>query len=453
MRSCLPKVLHDLAGKPLLAHVLDTARALNPRKIHVVIGYEADRVRSVFSSEKDLSWVEQKQQRGTGHAVKQVLPHIGDDALVLVLFGDNPLVQQNTLDKVISTLGQPETKNAPDIVLVTAEVAEPAGLGRILRDPAGKLAAIVEDKDASPDQLAIREINTGIMAASKTLLQPYLDQLEPDNAQNELYLTDIVALAAKSGTDIAVCNTEKEYEALGINDRAQLAEVERVYQNLEAQRLMLGGVTLRDPSRLDIRGDVDVGMDSILDANIVLEGRVKLGERVHVSSGVCIRDSIIEDDVVIHPNTVIEGAMIGKRCELGPFARLRPGSELEESVKLGNFVETKKSHIARGTKASHLSYLGDSDIGERSNIGAGTIVCNYDGIDKHQTVIGDDVFVGSNATLIAPLKIGDGGFIAAGSTISVEVAKEELAIGRGKQRNITGWTPPAKRKPKINRES
>ena len=448
MKYRLPKVLHPLAGRPLLEHVLQTARQLEPARIHVVVGYGASDVKQVFRECDDICWVHQAEQKGTGHAMQQALSGIEDSAVVLVLFGDCPLVSLMTLR---ATLAELKTINASDselpkgLVLVSANVSNPSGLGRILRDNRDKPLAIVEDRDATPAQRQIHEINSGIMALPKFLLNDYLVQLKAHNTQNEFYLTDVVAMAVADELDIRIHNCPDELEVAGVNDRVQLSKLERVVQHRCAENLMLSGVTLLDPSRIDVRGDVVAGMDCIFDANVVLEGKVTLGERVKLESGVCIRDAEIGDDVVVHPNTVIEGAKIGSRCELGPFARLRPGSELENEVKLGNFVETKKSHIGKGTKASHLSYLGDTTIGGGSNIGAGTIVCNYDGKEKHQTIIGDDVFIGSNATLVAPLRIGNRGFIAAGSTVTVEVAEAELAIGRGKQKNIKGWLPPSER--------
>ena len=440
MRSDLPKVLHHLAGRPLLSHVLATARDLKPDQIHVVIGFGADRIRATYAhADNDVSWVLQNKQKGTGHAVQQALPGIKDGSNVLVLFGDVPLVSTGLLKKC--------TAACPDagvtLRLVTACVSDSTGFGRIVRAEDGSVQRIVEDKDATPDQSSIDEINTGILYAPVSNLARYLDQLDMDNAQGELYLTDVISVAVSEGAQIEGLVAERPDEVLGINDHIQLATMERYYQERSALNLLKSGVGMADPKRVDIRGTVDAGVDCYIDCNVILEGTITLGNRVRIESGVVIKDSRLADDVHIFPNTVIEGAEIAAGCAVGPFARIRPGTELSDGVKIGNFVETKSARVGKNTKASHLAYLGDASIGSGCNIGAGTIFCNYDGVDKHRTELGDGVFVGSNSTLVAPINIGDDAFVGAGSTLSKGVRSSELAIGRGKQRNIAGWLSPA----------
>jgi bifunctional UDP-N-acetylglucosamine pyrophosphorylase/glucosamine-1-phosphate N-acetyltransferase len=394
MRSRLPKVLHDLAGRPLLAHVLAAARALNPERIHLVVGHSSDRVRAAFADSRDLIWAEQAQQLGTGHAVSQALPGISDDATVLVLYGDVPLVDAGMLSACLAPA------NGGAVIVVTAEMSNPTGFGRIVRDEKGRVTAIVEERDASDEQRTIREINSGIMAAPGGLLRDLLGQLGRNNQQGEFYLTDVVGLAADRGIDVighkAVCSDDVS----GVNDRAELARLERVYQRREAARLMAAGVTLRDPARFDVRGELTAGIDCVIDVDVVFEGRVTLGEGVRIGAGCVIKDARIGDGVVIHAHTVMDGAIVGAGCELGPFARFRPGTELADHVKIGNFVETKKTRLGPGTKSNHFAYLGDTTTGANCNIGAGTIMCNYDGFAKHETRLGNDVFVGSNSTLV-----------------------------------------------------
>ena len=439
MRSGLPKVLHPLAGRPLLDHVLDTARRLEPSRIHVVAGGEhGDEVRGCFANIPDLSWVRQEPPRGTGHAVGEALPVVADDSTVLVLFGDAPLTTVDTATRCVEAAGD-------GIGLATVILDDPFGFGRILRDGEERIVGIVEERDASDAQKAITEVNTGILAAPKRILEDLVGALRADNDQGEYYLTDVVALAVARGLSVTGVTADAE-ESLGVNDRAQLARLERIHQRREASRLMAAGVTIMDPDRIDIRGVLRAGRDCVIDVNSVFEGAVTLGDGVRIGSGCVIRNAALGNGVSVEAMSVIDGATIADGCRIGPFARLRPGTELGESVHIGNFVETKKASLGAGTKANHLAYLGDASVGEGSNIGAGAVTCNYDGVDKHRTEIGDGVFVGTNATLVAPLVVEDEAYIGAGSTITTKVGREDLAVGRGRQRNIRGWTPPAKRK-------
>ncbi|MBV1905703.1 MAG: bifunctional UDP-N-acetylglucosamine diphosphorylase/glucosamine-1-phosphate N-acetyltransferase GlmU, partial [Pseudomonadales bacterium] len=406
MRSKLPKVLHCLAGKSLLAHVLDTARLLEPKKIHVVSGYGTKEIQLAFESAKDINWVFQREQKGTAHAVQQALPHIHNNSNVLVLYGDVPLISLGVLQNCVD-------RSQRVMRLVTTIMSDPAGLGRIVRDANNAVCEIVEEKDADDEQKAILEINTGILFAPGKELGGYLENLLPDNAQGELYLTDVIAAAVQDRLPVESIVCEKPMEVMGVNNRAQLAEIERYYQFRAATQLLAAGVGLADPKRVDIRGALTVGTDCFIDCNVVFEGVVVLGNGVWIEPGVIIRDSIIDDDVSVLANSVIEGARIESECVVGPFARLRPGTHLSAQVKIGNFVETKNVELGKGAKASHLSYLGDASVGAGSNIGAGTIFCNYDGVDKHKTEIGEGVFVGSNSTLVAPIKVDAGAFVAA----------------------------------------
>ncbi|MDA1073257.1 MAG: bifunctional UDP-N-acetylglucosamine diphosphorylase/glucosamine-1-phosphate N-acetyltransferase GlmU [Proteobacteria bacterium] len=441
MRSALPKVLHLLAGQALLAHVVRTATSLTPITTHVIVGHEAQLVQGSLTGTA-INWVVQKEQLGTGHAVSQALPHVNDASVVLILAGDVPLVTQSTLQACV------DAACSDCLAVVTAYFDEPGSLGRIVRDEKDSthIRKIVEFKDATPSEKAICEINSGIMALGGRALKELIGKLDNDNAQGEFYLTDIVALANQQGISVHGVPVDDAHEVSGINDRRELAVAERRYQKRLADDLMNAGVTLADPARLDVRGQVTAGEDCFIDVNVVLKGDVKLGYGVSIGSGVVIEDSILGDNVRVEPNTVIQGATISAGCTLGPFARLRPGTDLGVDVHIGNFVETKKAVLGDRTKAGHLAYLGDAILGADCNIGAGTITCNYDGVDKHQTRIGSDVFVGTNSTLVAPLVIDDGAFVAAGSTITTRVRQNELAVGRGKQRNIAGWTRPGKRK-------
>ena len=438
MRSKLPKVLHRLAGEPLLSHVLRAARSQTPNRIHVVIGHAADSVRAEFADARDVRWVLQPRQLGTGHAVAQALPDVDPNALVLVLYGDVPLISKHTLDTALAHAGD-------GIAIVTAHAMRPGRLGRIVRGKGGAIERIVEAADATPDELAIDEINSGILCARARLLGALLAAVEPRNAQGEFYLTDVVALAVARGTPVRGVCAASETEVSGVNDRAELSSLERCYQRCAAERLMESGVTLLDPARFDQRGEVTAGRDCVIDIDVVLEGRVVLGDDVRIGAHCVIKNAEIGNGAVIHPQTVIDGAKIAAGCEIGPFARMRPGTELAERVKIGNFVETKKTKLGRGTKSNHFAYLGDTTTGADCNIGAGTIMCNYDGFEKHATRLGDDVFIGSNSTLVAPIEVADGAYVAAGSTVTAKVDKGDLAVGRAKQRNIQGWTPPAKR--------
>ncbi len=437
MASALPKALHRVGGRTLLDHVVSAAQGLEPDDVLVIVGHGAKDVRA--STASAVQWVVQSERLGTGHAVAQALPLINDASVVLVLTADVPLVHQTTLQACVDAACEGA------LALVTAELEDPAALGRIVRGGDGRIERIVEFKDANAEERTIREVNAGLMALPAATLRRLLAQVKPDNAQGEYYLTDLVALAIAEGTPVEGIRAASSDEIFGVNDREQLAQAERIFQRREAKRLMAEGVTLADPARLDVRGEVTAGQDGFIDANVVLQGRVTLGERVHLGPGVVIEDAEIGDDARVEAYTVIEGARIGARCRIGPFARLRPGTTLAEEVKVGNFVETKNARLGRSVKASHLAYLGDAEVGAASNIGAGAVTCNYDGADKHRTQISDDVFIGTNATLVAPLSIESGAFIAAGSTITKKVGEEELAVGRGRQRNIRDWKRPGRK--------
>jgi bifunctional UDP-N-acetylglucosamine pyrophosphorylase/glucosamine-1-phosphate N-acetyltransferase len=438
MRSGRPKVLHELAGVPLLQHVIRTARQLQPSGIHVVYGYGGEQVPETLAGEA-VNWVFQEQQLGTGHALDQVMPAIADAETLLVLYGDVPLIRAETLAPLVEKAG------GGVLAVLTAVVDEPDGYGRILRSSDGRLTGIVEHRDASPTELEIREINTGFLAAPAQHLRAWLRRLDNDNAQGEYYLTDVIGLAAAGGTEVETVNAVNEYEILGVNDRVQLSRLERIYQRGEAERLMRSGVTIADPDRLDIRGELHAGNDCSVDVNVVFEGRVQLGERVRVGPNCVIRNVTAADDVEILANCVIEDCSIGVAARVGPFTRIRPETELAERVHIGNFVEIKKSRIAAGSKVNHLSYIGDTRMGSDVNVGAGTIVCNYDGANKHQTEIGKDVFIGSDTQLIAPVKVGDGATIGAGSTITREVPPGELTLSRCPQQTRRGWKRPVKK--------
>jgi len=438
MRSDLPKVLHPLGGAPLLQHVIHTAKELGPTAIYVVYGHGGEQVREVLAHE-DVNWVLQTQQLGTGHAVDQAMPSVQDDDVLLVLYGDVPLVKAGTLVKLVAQAEQ------GSLSVLTATLDDPYGYGRMIRGINGELSGIVEQKDASEEQLHIKEINTGFLAAPAGKLRAWLNQLDNSNAQGEYYLTDVVGIAAGEGTTVDSTSAEDEYEILGVNDRVQLATLERVYQQQLAEQLMRSGTTLADPGRMDVRGELATGNDCFIDVNCVIEGKVTLGERVRIGPNCYIKNTSIGDDVEIFANCVIEDGVIGKQSRIGPFARIRPETELAEQVHVGNFVEIKKSRIATGSKVNHLSYIGDTHMGSRVNVGAGTITCNYDGANKHLTEIGDDVFIGSDSQLVAPVKIGDGATIGAGSTITREVPPGELTVSRSPQQTRTGWKRPVKK--------
>ena len=438
MGSEVPKALHQVGGKALLHHLIGTAERLRPSGIFVVVGHGAEQVQA--ATPQAVTWVRQGEQLGTGHAVSQALPLLRDSGLALILYADVPLVAEGTLNACVAAAAK------GNLAVVTAEVEDAAALGRVKRAANGRIDRIIEFKDASPEEQAIKEINAGVMAAPVGVLRRLLAEVKANNAQGEHYLTDVVALAVAAGVPVQGIRAASATEVMGANDRAQMANLERAFQRREAQRLMAAGAALADPARLDVRGEVEVGRDCFIDINVVLQGRVRLGDRVHLGPGAVVEDADIGDDVRIEAYTVVEGARIGARCRLGPFARLRPGTELGQEAKVGNFVETKNARLGRGVKASHLAYLGDVNVGGESNIGAGAVTCNYDGVDKHRTEIGEDVFIGTNATLVAPLVIESGAFIAAGSTVTAKVPEDQLAVGRGRQRNIAGWTHPSRRK-------
>ncbi len=434
MKSRLPKVLHPLAGKPLLAHVIETARDLQPDTMVVVYGHGGEQVRQTLDA-PGLQWVEQAEQLGTGHAVQQALPALKDVDQVLVLYGDVPLMHTASLQRLLDGAG---------FGLMTMNLDDPTGYGRILRDEQGRVTGIVEQKDASAAEQQIREVNTGIMLVDARALARWLEQLSPQNAQGEYYLTDIVALAVAEGVEIRVAQPGEPVEAEGVNDRLQLAALERVYQRWQAHALMRNGVTLKDPARFDLRGTLKTGMDVTLDVNVIIEGEVTLGDNVHVGANTVLRNVKVADKVLIRENCVIEDAVIGPDSAIGPFSRIRPGTELVGGAHVGNFVEIKNSVIGSGSKVNHLTYIGDTTMGAGVNIGAGTITCNYDGAYKHRTLIGDRAFIGSNTALVAPVRVGEDATIGAGSVIAKDAPAGELTVARGKQVTIRGWKRPKK---------
>jgi bifunctional UDP-N-acetylglucosamine pyrophosphorylase/glucosamine-1-phosphate N-acetyltransferase len=436
MKSPLPKVLHPVAGRPMVEHVVNTARLLGPSRVHVVIGHGAERVRQELSH-LDINWVVQEQQFGTGHAVLQALPAIDEDSTVLVLYGDVPLTEESTLRRLVAA-----AESGP--ALLTATLADPQGYGRIVRDENGELCAVVEHKDASDEQRQIREVNTGLLAAPARDFNNYLPHVGNDNQQGEYYLPDILSMAVAEGRVVATCEAASELEILGVNDRVQLNQVEREYQRRHAEALMREGVSIADAGRIDVRGALQCAEDVFIDVNVVFEGQVTLGRGASVGANCVLRDVTVGEGAQIHPMSHLQEAEVGAGCNVGPYARLRPGTRLADGARVGNFVETKKASIGAGSKVNHLSYIGDCEMGDGVNIGAGTITCNYDGANKHRTDIGDGAFVGSNSTLVAPVTIGDRSFVAAGSTITKQVGEGELAVGRARQRNIDGWEPPRK---------
>lgn len=437
MRSALPKVLHPIAGKPMLAHVISTARQLPNAQLNIVIGHGADKVKALDSG-SDIQFSLQEEQLGTGHAVQQAVANLRDNSTSIILYGDVPLIHASTLQKLL------EQTADGSMGLLTAIFDNPTGYGRIIRNDQGEVIANVEQKDANPEQLKVQEINTGFMALPTERLKEWLPKLSNDNAQGEYYLTDLIAMAADSGAGVKAVHADDHSEVEGVNSRTQLIALERVYQSQQAAALLAGGLAIMDPARFDLRGSLSHGQDSTVDVNCVFEGSVELGSNVSIGPNCVISNSRIGDDVEIKANSVLEDAVVESNCVVGPFARLRPGSVLKPGAKVGNFVEMKKSTLGAGSKVNHLSYVGDAVIGDNCNIGAGTITCNYDGANKFKTTLGDDVFVGSNSTLVAPLDIETGGFVGAGSTITRKIETDQLAVGRGKQRNIDGWKRPSK---------
>ena len=438
MASDLPKVLQPLAGRPLLAHVIDTARSLKPAAIYVVYGHGGERVREAIADSK-IQWVLQAEQLGTGHAVLQAMPAIPDGHLVLVLYGDVPLVRSATLAELVTRAG------ATSIAVLTAVLPDPAGYGRVVRDTTGRVARIVEHKDAIHKELAIGEVNTGLLAAPAGRLRRWLSALGRDNAQGEYYLPDCIVAAVRDGVAVEAVVAASATEVLGVNDKLQLAEVEAARRRERAADLMRAGVTIVDPARVDIRGEVHCGRDVVLEINVILEGKVRLGDRARIGPGSVLRDCEIGADTEVRANCVIEGATTGSRCVIGPFARLRPGTRLADEVHVGNFVEVKNTELGIGSKANHLTYLGDSTIGARVNVGAGTVTCNYDGVDKHRTIIGDGAFIGSGTMLVAPVSVGKDATIGAGSTITKPAPAGKLTLERSKQQTLAGWKRPAKK--------
>lgn len=439
MRSALPKVLHRIASKPLVQHVIDTGRSLGSESIHLVYGHGGDLVKETINGD-DLNWVMQTEQLGTGHAVQQAMPGLDDNSTVLILYGDVPLIKQQTLKNLL------DNKPENGIALLTVALNDPTGYGRIVRNENNQVRAIVEHKDAEPKTLLIREVNTGIMAVSSNDLKTWLSNLSNENSQGEYYLTDIIAMASKAGRSIVGILAMDELEVEGVNNRQQLARLERHYQNLEAEKLMLKGVTLYDPKRIDIRGELDVEQDVTIDINTIFEGKVSIGTGSYIGANSILKDCQLGNNVHVKENSIIEGAIIGNDSSIGPFARIRPGTVLKEDVHIGNFVEVKKSIIDKGSKAGHLAYLGDCEIGKNVNVGAGTISCNYDGANKHKTILEDDVFVGSDSQLVAPVKVGKGATIAAGTTVTADVSDNALVISRTKQKEIANWSRPTKKK-------
>ena len=443
MNSKIPKVLHQIGGNSMLSHVLNAARKLESERIHIVVGYGAEQIKTEFSYDKELQWALQADQLGTGHAVLQAMSSIEikkPQKLVLVLYGDVPLTNSSTLSNLV------QQANENKLSLLTLVTENPAGLGRIVRNDLGEITAIVEEKDATEEQKQIKEINTGIMIIPATKLNTWLTSLGNNNAQGEYYLTDIVAMAAADDyCAISAMVIENENEVQGVNDKVQLAGLERQFQMNNAEQLLKAGVLLRDPSRIDIRGEIKTGSDVEIDINAIFEGSVILGNGVKIGANVVIKNSKIADNVNILHGTNIDGAEIGENSNVGPYARIRPGTILKENTKIGNFVETKNAIIGKGSKASHLAYIGDAVVGENVNIGAGTIFCNYDGVNKHKTIIGDNVFVGSNSVLVAPVTLADNTFVAAGSSVNSDVPADNLTVARAKQRNIPGWKRPTKK--------
>ncbi|MFA0413773.1 bifunctional UDP-N-acetylglucosamine diphosphorylase/glucosamine-1-phosphate N-acetyltransferase GlmU [Vibrio renipiscarius] len=437
MYSQMPKVLHTLAGKPMAKHVIDTCVGLGAKNLHLVYGHGGDQMQATLSDES-VNWVLQSEQLGTGHAVDQASSEFADDEKILVLYGDVPLISTETIENLL------DAQPTGGIALLTVVLDNPMGYGRIVRKN-GPVVAIVEQKDATDEQKLIKEINTGVMVATGGDLKRWLSGLNNQNAQGEYYLTDVIAAAHDEGRAVEAVHPVSPIEVEGVNDRAQLARLERAYQSIQAQKLLEQGVMLRDPARFDLRGQLQCGMDVEIDVNVIIEGSVSIGDNVVIGAGCVLKDCEIDDNTIVRPYSVIEGATIGEECTVGPFTRLRPGAELRKNAHVGNFVEVKNTCLGEGSKANHLTYLGDAEIGQRVNVGAGVITCNYDGVNKFKTIIGDDVFVGSDSQLIAPVTVANGATIGAGTTLSKDVAEGELVITRAKERKITGWQRPVKK--------
>lgn len=438
MRSELPKVLHPLAGKPLLAHVFSSVEALDGAAINVIVGHGKEQIKEAFA-EQELNWIDQISQLGTAHAVLQAIPHLRDNAKVLIVYGDVPLIESATLEKMLSGV------DADAMSLLTVDLADPTGYGRILRNNTGEVTGIVEQKDAAPEQLQITEVNTGVMAMTAADLKTWLPKIDNNNAQQEYYLTDVISLAREAGRSINTYAPEAVEEVEGVNSRAQLVALERYHQQYVAKQLLDNGVTVVDPSRFDCRGELSTGQDVVIDINCIFEGTNQIGNKVNIGPNCVIKDANIGDNVTIKANTVIEGPVtLEADVQVGPFARLRPHTVLAVGAKVGNFVETKKANIGPGSKISHLSYIGDAELGSEVNVGAGTITCNYDGVNKHLTEIDDGAFIGSNTSLVAPVAVGKNATVGAGSTISRNVPNESLAIARGKQKILETWKRPEK---------
>ena len=436
MKSALPKVMHKLAGVPMLEHVYNRSMELGTDDIHIVFGHGGEHLHD-YCSDFNVEWVLQDKQLGTAHAVQQASPHIDDDHIVLILYGDVPLIKSGTLRTLIDNV------TAGTISLLTVDLQDPAGYGRIVRED-NEVIAIVEHKEATDEQKQITEVNTGILAIQAGMLNDYLNKIDNNNIQGEYYLTDIIELAVKDGKKIITSQPENTYEVEGVNDRSQLSRLERIRQQELAEAIMTDGVTVADPSRIDIRGELNVGNDSYIDVNCIFEGTVTVGQNVTIGAGCVITDTTIADGCVIKPYSVIEKALIDKHVEVGPFARLRPGTQLKQNSKVGNFVEVKNTQLGEGSKASHLTYLGDTEVGSKVNIGAGTITCNYDGANKHKTIIKDGAFIGSDTQLVAPVTVGENSTIGAGSTITRDTEDGELTLSRSAQKTIKGWERPKK---------
>ncbi|NLS14340.1 bifunctional UDP-N-acetylglucosamine diphosphorylase/glucosamine-1-phosphate N-acetyltransferase GlmU [Vibrio sp. SM6] len=437
MHSEKPKVLHTLAGKPMVQHVIDTCEGLGAQNIHLVYGHGGEQMQSALAGQA-VNWVLQSEQKGTGHAVDQAAPFFEPDEKILVLYGDVPLISEQTIENLL------EAQPTGGIALLTNVMDNPTGYGRIVRKN-GPVVAIVEQKDASEEQKLIKEVNTGVLVATGSDLKRWLSGLTNNNAQGEYYLTDVIAAAHDEGRAVEAVHPVTPIEVEGVNDRIQLARLERAYQTAQANKLLEQGVMLRDPSRFDLRGELQCGKDVEIDVNVIIEGSVSIGDNVLIGAGCILKDCEIDDNTVLRPYSVIEGATIGESCTVGPFSRLRPGAELHNDAHVGNFVEMKNASLAQGAKANHLTYLGDAVVGERTNIGAGVITCNYDGANKFQTIIGNDVFVGSDSQLVAPVTIEDGATIGAGTTLTKNVAQGELVITRAKERRISQWQRPKKK--------